>query len=99
MSDERIPMVITYDDLEPLARSRLHALSEGDRVLGPSGETAAQVVYDQLPRIVARRLQRITPVDFVLSEIECRFRLEGTVPGLAVNGEVTAKFRRGGEGL
>jgi hypothetical protein len=91
--DGQPAIVIAPEDLDATARNRIEAAKAKDVILDSSAETAAQVVYDSVPSIIAKKLKKITPQNFVLAEIECKFRIVGKIPTVELNGEVTVKFR------
>ncbi len=81
---------ITDDDFDPNATAALSALGKGSAILGPAD--ARQIIFNSLPKIIARRLQQITPPEFQIAEITMTVNLKGAVCGVGIEGDVTVKF-------
>ena len=93
-----IPLIIDEGDFDVVARSSIEAAQRGTRVLGgPDAEhreaTASErVIFDALPSVISRRVQKVIPKGFRIAELEFCFKLEGKIWGSGVGGEVKVKL-------
>lgn len=85
-------LVVTEQDLPGDVRNQLLANRDKTRLLGSRSETT-QALFNSIPGIVARRLERIIPNDFRLEEIELKLLLDVDVPGFKCGGDITVRLR------
>jgi hypothetical protein len=93
--DAQPKLVIREKDLPGELNGRLKADSQGTRVLG--GTDTAQAVFDAIPGVIAKRLEKIVPKDFVLAEVELKLALDFEIPGFKCGGDVVVKLRPAGK--
>jgi hypothetical protein len=88
--DEGIPLDLGEQDLDPVARGGLKAVSKGKRPM--SAENARRIMLDALPRAIVKRIEGLVPEGFELSKVELTFKVDGRPFGIGVGGEVNATF-------
>jgi hypothetical protein len=86
IAEEELRDVMTPEDVG-------HALGGGGAaiVLSSGGDTE-QAVVSALPKALGRRLKRMSPADFGISEFELSFELTGKVFGMGLSGTVKVVF-------
>jgi len=84
-----LQLVITDGDLPAGKAQQIRAQAGGTQLLGGESERA---LFDALPSAIARRVQNIVPKDFVISELELKMTLNGTVCGVGISGDVVVKL-------
>lgn len=86
---QSLRLTIDDSDLRPDERDSLLASKRSDRILGDSS------VFEQLlPRLIARRLERIVPPGFVVDEIGLTLSVDATLLGVGASGEVAVTLRK-----
>jgi hypothetical protein len=85
-----VTLKLSEADFEKYIGADVRAVSRGARVMGARESS----VMEALPKVIRERLQKMTPPDFELKEIEMKLELSGKVFGVGVSGDVTAKFGR-----
>jgi hypothetical protein len=63
-----------------------------ENILGGNEKTPEEVVFDAIPKVLARKFRAIIPEDYTISEIELRVSLSGTPFGVGVSGEAVVRF-------
>jgi hypothetical protein len=89
---EQPTLVVTERDLPGDVRNLLIAERDETRLLGGRASTA-QALFDAIPSVIARRLERIVPDNFTLEEIELKLLLDVEIPGFKCGGDITVKLR------
>jgi hypothetical protein len=94
---EPLPLLIEESDLRPSARNAIQAFQQGVTVLGgevgATKPTPTRLILDALPDAVTRKIERIVPDGFAISELQFCFKVEGKVFGSGLTGEVKAIFK------
>ena len=89
--EKELALVIEEDDFDDLTRSRLSKVSDGAQVLDEETDLR-KAVFDQMPAVIAKRLRKIVPADFRVSEIQLQLSLDAKLWGVGVGGDVTVKL-------
>lgn len=93
MAEDINPVLIfRKEDLPEKAQGQLKVLEAGTRQLG-GVDDALRTVLDHVPGMVSRRVAKLVPEGFKLSEIEMSFKLDLEVPGIVkCGGDVKIKL-------
>jgi hypothetical protein len=86
-----LPLVITVSDLDSDLRNALAAKDAGGRLLG--GEGTLESIYEELPSAIARRIKKITPLDFRVAKVTLKMQLDVNIPGVKVGGTVDVTLK------
>jgi hypothetical protein len=86
-------LTITEQDFsEALTTLDIERITTSDSVTVLGSEEERQAVIDAMPKVIAKRIQKMLPDGFRIREIEMRFEISGTPFGVGVSGEATVRF-------
>ena len=78
----------SYLDSKSWQKIKPKTLVLGDKVAKPHDE----VVRELVPQIIARKIERIIPEGYAVSQISMKVHIGGKIAGVGIEGEVTVVF-------
>lgn len=76
-----------FDELDPNLLERVRSVAAGEVILSEEAE-AKQMILQALPSVVAKRLDKMVPPSFRVSQLQFGVSLGGKVGGFGIDGDV-----------
>ena len=86
-------LVISIDDMDAPTKRILKAAEMDTRVLGGPEDDTTRALFDALPGAIGRRIRKITPKGFAVTEIQLTLQLSGKLAGLELGGDIGVKLQ------